>query len=641
MVQSMNKMRVLILFTVVLFIALLPQAKGVARAEIPIDAFAMLPVIKDARVSPDGKKLAVMRATSKAGNYIVEIYDTGRMDKKPVRLGSDRMEMLSVGWANSKRLYMSFRQQKSRPDNLGSYYRFRRAIVNASGKGDWLYLPETASIMSWLRSDKDEILLQTDTNENRIPDVVRFNVNTGRTSTVLRGSNRISGFVADNDGEIRGGTGFEMASGSVKYYARVKGDDNWLLIKTITPDAATREDFDILGYSHENPNELYVRANDGQDKSGIYAYNIETKQLSERLFGLKSVDAGNIITSNKPANLGALLGFTYTTGTYKRYFLDPSEKALYDAVQGLFPGQDISLYSRSDDDNMIMIFVTSDLNPGEYYLLKNKTELQRIGEEFPLLNAENLAPRKYVKFKARDGRTIPAYLTIPKGEGPFPGIVMPHGGPWARSTGGYDEWAELLASRGYVVIEPNFRGSTGYGLDHWKAGDKNWGLSMQDDIDDAALYLVAEGLSSQGALAIFGWSYGGYAAFVGSLRDDNIYQCSVAGAGVSNLSLVNAGLHSNRFLRELQRPTIKGISPVEQADKVNIPIFVVHGAIDERVPVTHSRQFVDKLKSLDKDYIYSEIPGLDHFSSRFSYEHKTRFYGEMLEFLASDKCFGQ
>lgn len=641
MVQRMNKMRVLVLFTVVLFTAHVGQITNDVRAETPLDAFAMLPVIKDARVSPDGRKLAVMRATSKAGNYIVEIYDTNRMDREPVRLGADRMEMLNVAWANSKRLYMSFRQQKNRPDNLGSYYRFRRAIVNANGKGDWLYLPETATIMSWLRSSEDEILLQTDTNENQISDVVRFNVDTGRTRTVLRGSNKISGFIADNDGDIRGGTGFDIATGSIRYYARLKGDDDWQLIKTITPDAETREDFDILGFSRENPNELYVRTNDGQDKSGIYAYNIETKKLSDRLFGLKSVDAGDIITSTKPEDLGTLLGFTYNAGDFKRYFLDPSEKALYGAVQALFPDQSISLYSRSDDDNMIMIFVTSDLNPGEYYLLKNKAELQKIGEEYPLLNAENLAPRKYIKFTARDGRTIPAYLTIPKGEGPFPGIVMPHGGPWVRSTGGYDEWAELLASRGYVVIEPNFRGSTGYGLDHWKAGDENWGLTMQDDVDDAALYLVSQGLSSRDELAIFGWSYGGYAAFVGSLRDDNIYQCSVAGAGVSNLALLNAGLHNNRFLRELQRPTIKGVSPVEQADKVNIPILVVHGAIDERVPVTHSRQFVDKLKSLKKDYIYSEIPGLDHFSSRFSYEHKTRFYGELLEFLSSDKCFGQ
>ncbi|TMO45134.1 S9 family peptidase, partial [Pseudoalteromonas ruthenica] len=106
-----------------------------------------------------------------------------------------------------------------------------------------------------------------------------------------------------------------------------------------------------------------------------------------------------------------------------------------------------------------------------------------------------------------------AYVTIPKGKAPFPAIVLPHGGPWVRDTVIFDEWSQLLASNGYVVIQPNYRGSTGYGLEHWKAGDKNWGLKMQDDLDDAAMYLVDSGLAVKNKLAMFGWSYGGYAAF--------------------------------------------------------------------------------------------------------------------------------
>ncbi|WP_286828918.1 MULTISPECIES: alpha/beta hydrolase family protein [Kordiimonas] len=620
-----------------------PSTPAFAEEEdqIPLEAFTMLPMIQDARVSPDGKKLAVLRATSAAGNYIVDIYDTRRMDKEPVRLGSDKMQMQAAGWANSDRLYMTFRVQKERPNRLGSYYRFQRAIVDADGKGNWLELPEGSSLMSWFRSDKDEILLEMDANENRIPDVVRYNVNNGRTRTVIRGSTKISGFTNDVDGDIRGGTGFEVESGSIKYYARLKGDDDWELIKTITPDAETREDFDLLGFSVENPNEMYIRANNGEDKSGIYTYNLETKQLSERLFGLKSVDAGGIITGSQPHNLGKLLGYTYDSGEYKRFYTDPAEKALHDAVQALFPEDDVSLYSRSDDDNMIMVYVSSDTTPGTYYLLKNKAELIKIGDTYPLLDKNNLAEKKYIRYKARDGRTIYAYLTVPKGEGPYPGIVLPHGGPWVRETGGYDEWSQLLASRGYVVIQPNYRGSTGYGLDHWKAGDENWGLKMQDDLDDAAMYLVENGLSTKDELAMFGWSYGGYAAFAASMRDDNIYQCAVAGAGVSNLELLNAGLHNNPFLKELQRPTIKGVSPQKQVEKVNIPIFVVHGAIDERVPVIHSRQFVDELKKYGKDYKYTEMEGLDHFSNRFTHEHKKQFYTELLDWLASDKCFGK
>ena len=176
---------------------------------------------------------------------------------------------------------------------------------------------------------------------------------------------------------------------------------------------------------------------------------------------------------------------------------------------------------------------------------------------------------KFVTYKARDGRKIKAYVTIPTvGKKPYPAVVMPHGGPWARDVNIFDDWAQLLASHGYIVIQPQFRGSTGFGLDHWKAGDKNWGLTMQDDMDDAALFLTSKGLASKGKLAMFGWSYGGYAAFAGSMRDNNIYNCTVAGAGVSDLGRIKAGLLDNPFTDKLARPVYKGLSPLDTVEKV-------------------------------------------------------------------------
>lgn len=201
----------------------------------------------------------------------------------------------------------------------------------------------------------------------------------------------------------------------------------------------------------------------------------------------------------------------------------------------------------------------------------------------------------------------------------------------------FDEWAQLLASNGYVVIQPNYRGSTGYGIEHWTAGDENWGLKMQDDLDDAALFLVEKGLATKDKLAMFGWSYGGYAAFAASMRDNNIYQCTVAGAGVSDLSRINATLNDSRYLSRLQRPTIKGISPLEQVEKVNVPILVIHGDIDSRVPVEHSRAFVKKLEEYKKDYKYVELKDADHFSDTLFYNHKTILYTELLNWL-DNKC---
>jgi dipeptidyl aminopeptidase/acylaminoacyl peptidase len=215
---------------------------------------------------------------------------------------------------------------------------------------------------------------------------------------------------------------------------------------------------------------------------------------------------------------------------------------------------------------------------------------------------------------------------------------MPHGGPWARDVNIYDEWSQLLAHHGYIVIQPQFRGSTGYGLEHWKAGDKEWGLEMQNDNDDAALYLVKKGWADKDKLAIFGWSYGGYAAFAGSMREDNIYQCSIAGAGVTDLNRINATLFgANRFGRIFQAPTVKGISPIEQPEMVNIPLLIIHGDIDQRVPVEQSRLFVDKLNKLGKDFKYVELEGADHFYNTLYYRHKIQLYTEMLDWL-ENKC---
>lgn len=608
-----------------------------ARETVPLDAFAMMPTVLDAEVSPNGKRIGIVRSTTKAGHYLLEIRRTDDLGGKPVRIGSEVMELRRFTWLNNDRLLVNFRQNVDTPNS--NEWNELNAVINADASGKWLQLPENAEVLNLWRKNPNEIIISHDANDNRIPDVMKFNIRTGRTGLIMRGSDNRGGYIVDVDGEVRGAVGFDAGSGSLMQYARLKGDSRWRLIKKIDPNA--RENFELLGFSTENPNQIYVNANNGNNTSGIYLMDIETGQLGDRLFGLKSVDAGGLITSVKMENFGAVTGFTYDTGSFKRYFIDEGEKAIYDGVQAIFPEKTIQLLSRSVDDNAIVIRTTSDRDPGSYYLLLDKSRIEFLASELPLLEEKHLSTQRYVKYQARDGRSIPAYVTIPNGEAPFPAIVMPHGGPWARDYGGFDEWAQLLAHHGYVVIQPQFRGSEGYGLDHWMAGDAKWGLEMQDDNDDAALYLVDKGLATRDKLAIFGWSYGGYAAFVGSMRENNIYQCAIPGAGVSDMSLIRGGIHGSPFLRKFQRPTIKGVSPIDHVEKVNVPMLVIHGDIDQRVDVVHSRKFVSRLKDHDKDYRYLELEGADHFSNTLYYDHKTEFYGALLEFLASEKCFGK
>jgi len=612
-----------------------PIEEQATAPKLSVDAFATLPFIRMVSVSPDGKRLAIVRAGSKNGDYFIEIRDTNNLEKDPVTLGADKMLVSGVSWLNEEKIAVQFRQILR--DGSESYWVNKFAIADADGKGRWLVPFRERnninfSIVSILPDDKDEILVEVDINRNWIPDVVRLNINNGRTRTVLRGNNKIEGnFVADATGEVRAASGWNPSNDSIDLFARKQGESEWQLVRQNSPK--NRENFTFLGFSSEKPNQLYVNANLGEDKTGIYLYDLETGKYSERIFGLENVDVDGA-TFDK---WGKLLGFNYTTKHPKRYLVDAKEQALYDGLEGVFKGKFFRIASRSDDNNALVIFTQSAKDPGTYFLLKDKKHLNKIGDRSPQLAAEHLADVKYVTYTTRDGRKTKAYVTIPQGKPPFSTVVMPHGGPWARDTNIYDEWTQVLASNGYLVVQPQFRGSSGYGLEHWKAGDKLWGLKMQDDMDDAALFLVEKGLAKKDKLALFGWSYGGYAGFVASMRENNIYQCSVAGAGVSDLNRINATLNESRFLKELQRPTIAGINPIEHVDKVNIPILVVHGDMDVRVPVKHSREFVEELKAKNKDHKYVELIDADHFSDTLFYDHKMKFYSELLDWFGN-KC---
>ena len=267
-------------------------------------------------------------------------------------------------------------------------------------------------------------------------------------------------------------------------------------------------------------------------------------------------------------------------------------------------------------------------------------DVQLIGERAPLVNRELLGAVKYIKYPARDGLKIPAYVTIPKvGKKPYPTVVMPHGGPWVRDVNIYDEWSQLLASHGYMVVQPQYRGSTGFGLNHWKKGDNNWGQTMQDDKDDGVKVLVDKGLADPDKVAIFGWSYGGYAAFAASVRENGPFACAIAGAGVADLGRISASLfNGGRYGRVFQGTTVSGLSPIENAEKLAMPLFIIHGDIDQRVPVEQSRLMVEKLESLGKSHKYLELEGADHFSNTLYYRHKSAFYPAMIDWL-ENSCF--
>jgi dipeptidyl aminopeptidase/acylaminoacyl peptidase len=607
-----------------------------------IESFSVLPALSAVSVSPDGKHVIIMRSTSKDGDYILEVRKTKELSKAPVMFGSERMEIQGAYWLNDKLMAVNFTQNIQ--DGNKNYWASKFAIVSVDGKGDWLVpFPKENqarfSLINLLIDEPNYVLMSYDIDDDRLSDVIKFNINTGRTRTIFRANTKLqSGFVTDTNNEVRAADSYDAKNNSIDQYVRLSTDDDWELIFKNRAD--NREQFEFLNFSIENPQEVYLSANRGKDTTGIYTYNIETKIYSERLFGLENVDVDNVVLSRKKADRGRLLGYSYTAKHPEVYWLDEYEENLRGAIQAAFPGKFVSLTSRSEDDNQIVVRTSASNDPGTFYLLSNKKDVQLIGQRFPLIDRDLLGDVKYIKYDARDGLKIPAYVTIPKiGKKPYPTVVMPHGGPWVRDTIIYDEWAQLLASHGYMVLQPNYRGSTGFGLNHWKQGDNNWGQTMQDDKDDGVKFLVDKGLADPDKVAIFGWSYGGYAAFAASVRENGPFACAIAGAGVTDLSRIGASLFNrSRYGRVFQGTTVSGLSPIDEAEKLNMPLFIVHGDIDQRVPVEQSRLFVKKLESLGKPHKYLELEGADHFYNTLYYRHKSAFYPAMIDWL-ENSCF--
>ena len=237
---------------------------------------------------------------------------------------------------------------------------------------------------------------------------------------------------------------------------------------------------------------------------------------------------------------------------------------------------------------------------------------------------------------------IPAYLTVPRGNPPFPLVVLPHGGPFVHEVVVFDEWAQLLANQGYLVLQPQYRGSRGYGLDFYLSAFKQkgeGGYAMQDDKDDGVKHLIKRKLADPNRVAMFGRSYGGYAALVAASRTPQIYRCAVAGAPVSDTRMqVNYYRYRLRGSQKEEQLQMwdTSIAPINEVDKINIPVLVIHGDVDQRVPVDHAKKYVTRARSFDKPVRYVELEGADHFSSTLFYHHKLKLYQSLVAFLKQD-----
>jgi len=456
-------------------------------------------------------------------------------------------------------------------------------------------------------------------------DLFKIDLDSGIARRVQMGDNNTYDYLVKADGTVLAKASYderEHADNAVWTLALRKGG-SWQTVVTAT-NAVDSPD-------------LWGVTPDGQ------SIVIDTWDQKEELWRPTSVSladgkVGDYI--GPPRDQGALIGADGTIlalshmGEFIEYdFIEPRLKALWPAYRAAFKGQQVNLVSWTPDFKKLILFVSGNATAGSYYIADTATKrVDPIGAAYPKVTPADVAPVRYVHYAAADGLPIEGVLTLPRGkaEKGLPLVVLPHGGPRARDDANFDWWSQALASRGYAVLQPNFRGSTGYGHDFKEAGYGEWGAKMQTDLSDGVAYLAKQGIVDPKRVCIVGASYGGYAALAGPTLQKGVYRCAVSVAGVSDLSkmmqddLVRYGERNSR-MRDLKRlfavdsasdPKLDARSPTAQAAKADAPILLIHGKDDTVVPFAHSQKMASALKSAGKPYEFVVLDGEDHWLSK-------------------------
>ena len=637
------------------FLTLVSLTSFSAAAEpYPLDQWARRAAIRSIEISPDGKLLGLMKIPSRGANPIIEIYKTDDLSAEPFRVNAKPMEIVGFDWVDDDNFVFTARQ-KVRDQVEGfnrGVYEFRIALVDVSDREIEVIEERDPSVVSVLPEKPGKILISFSEGGNRdvgqrLESAFRprayweYDLKRESKKLLIRGKISLGNVSFDGAGNPILARGFDIQDGEYIWYYRTPEGDEWVEFHRQHEDSF--DEFNVLGLDPSVPGNFMVLANNGKDMAGLYSFNPAKRSFEELLYQRSDNDVYGVrYHSNSWTHYGEISGVVHFADRPVVEFFDATEGALHQQLMASIPNAwSLRVTSRSRDGNSMTLRNSAPRDPGTHYLL-HRGKLQIVGGERPYFEAEQLADLRFVSYPARDGTPITGYLTVPNGEPPFPLVVLPHGGPFVREVVVFDEWAQLLANHGYLVLQPQYRGSRGYGQAFYQAAFVNGGQGgylMQDDKDDGVSYLVKEGLTKADNVAMFGWSYGGYAALVAASRSPNAYQCVIAGAAVSDPEMqVDYYRYRLRGAGKLEQLSMwdDSVSPLLEVDKVNVPILLIHGDVDQRVPVEHAEKYLKALEKAEKQHTYVELEGADHFSNTLFYDHKLLLYTSMLNYLSKE-----
>ena len=638
-------MKAKMLLPAVLFCLLAKQP--LFAEQLPLETFFKKPQFAAFQLSPDGRELAALAPINGRMNLVV--VDLATRQPRAVT-GIREQDVNGFVWANNERLL--FFMDKDGSESFGIF------AVNADGSmARTLVEPfETqikeghsvirfTSILDILENEPDYVLVSSNDRRASNPDVYKMNIINGRKKLVQRNPGNITGWLTDWDGKIVGaGYQDELEVGFLRLTDPSK--DQWETIiqgrfddPLFTPAAVTADS--EVGYVVSN------LTPDGKprDKAALYRYNFKTRQFGDLVYENAEVDCCNVIQTRKKRDM---IGVSYAVGKPEIVYLDERWKAIMASINAALPDT-INIISSVDLDETIgVVTASSSKQPPRYYLYRfAENTLEWLADSRPWVDASQMAEIKPITFQARDGMTMHGYLTLPLGSNGknLPLIMNPHGGPWARDGWGFNSEVQFLANRGYAVLQVNFRGSTGFGMEHLYSGKKQWGQAMQNDITDGVKWAIEQGIADAGRICIYGASYGGYATMAGLTYTPELYKCGINYVGVTNLPLLfetapDSWASGEKQMAELvgdpdsEKEFLEQWSPSNHADRIRAPVFMAYGLRDPRVNIRHASVMEAALKK--NQVAYELMIKKDEGHGYRKQENMYDFYGRMETFLAEN-----
>ena len=594
--------------------------------DIPIKAFAQLPAIMDMELSPDGSHIAYMVPHKGRKAIVIRNIESGKLSGIPA---PDKADINWFKWVNNKKIAVSIGYTAQRygtttletrlyafdlpSGNLKNIIkpRKRKGSVSTLTKEDFDVQIQDR-VIDWLPDDPDHILVSIDGDWDGASEIRMVDVNDGDFTELTDGMKGIQSYQTDQQHELRLSWGYWKSDFKQLYRSPETG--KWMQIEE---GQLAKLNLDPIAFD-KDPAIAYAKGLNEAGRFAVYKVNIPADKVVEEVYSDEDVDTDHIVfdpLSGRPIgvrNYREKSGYMY----FDKYFA-----ALQKVVDKALPNTVNRVISRVKGQKKFLIFSSSDVEPGVYYLLDfSKGSLDFLAETMPGITPEQMSPMQYVRYIARDGQVIHGYLTVPRGREVrnLPLIVMPHGGPEAQTVRSFAYRTQFLASRGYAVFQPNFRGSTGYGPAFQEAGEKQWGGLMQDDVTDGVKWLIDQGMADPDRICIAGASYGGYAAAMGAVKTPDLYQCAVSINGVLNLPMLKAkdkrytGGRAWIKTMGLEGADDDDVSPYHRAKDIKAPMLIIHAKDDFRVPLRHAEMMVDELKDEGKDVTFVQLEDGDH-----------------------------